>query len=517
MNNQADESKDAAEALRPSDAWSPDADCWRSLVQGGADVTVLVDPDGSVRWVSASASRTLGRTPGELVGRMNFDLVHPVDRDGLAAAYSTAVAKGGTAGPVEYRLRDDSGRWRRVEALITNMVDDPAVGAVVLAVRDVSDRVSVISPGRLEGRYRDLLEHSPDGVLVVDEYLFIEYASSMAARLLGATSAGALFGQPFSRFVPPAEVDSVLRAIWGALRGGAESRKSERTLIRFDGRRIDVELSCASVFHAGRRAVQIVVRDITRQKRARRRADERVQELEQYAVELQETNRELESFGAIARHDLLQPIQAVFGFLAMLEDGKASGPAQVSEWARHALRSLRRMHAMLDSLGARSSAGGDSLQVETVDCMELVADVLDDLAPTIAASGGHVNVAPLPEIVADPVQLGELLQNLVANGLKFVAEGVKPLVDVSASRDGALWRFAVEDNGIGIPATSLEEVFEPFRRLAADLDFPGTGLGLYTCRRIVDRHGGAIWAERLDPTGTRICFTIPDIALPSLG
>jgi signal transduction histidine kinase len=238
--------------------------------------------------------------------------------------------------------------------------------------------------------------------------------------------------------------------------------------------------------------------------------EQRIRDLERRVLDLREANRELESFGAIALHDLLQPIQSMFGFLAMLEDGKASGPEQVREWAGHALRSLRRMHAMLESLVARSSAGASDLWLETVDCTALVTEILDDLAPTIAAVGGHVGVDPLPTVVADPVQLGELIQNLVTNALKFVAGGTRPLLYVRAARDGAVWRFAIEDNGIGIPTESLSEVFEPFRRLSHDDEYPGTGLGLYTCRRIVERHGGSIWAERIDTSGTRICFTIPD-------
>jgi two-component system sensor histidine kinase/response regulator len=243
-----------------------------------------------------------------------------------------------------------------------------------------------------------------------------------------------------------------------------------------------------------------------------RRSNQRVLELERDVIELTEANRELKSFGAIALHDLMQPMQATFGFLAMLEDGRASGPEQVAEWSGHALRSLRRMHAMLESLAERSSAGAKVLRLERVDCRVVVSEILDDLAPLIAACGGTVHVSRLPHVVADPVQLGELFQNLIANALKFVAVGARAVVRVRATRDGSSWRFAVEDNGIGIPEASLDEVFEPFRRLSNEGEYAGSGLGLYTCRRIVERHGGSIWAERLDPSGTRICFTIPDLA-----
>lgn len=242
----------------------------------------------------------------------------------------------------------------------------------------------------------------------------------------------------------------------------------------------------------------------------------RIVELERRVVDLREANRELASFGAIALHDLLQPIQAMFGYLTMLEDGRASSPEQVSEWARHALRSLRRMHAMLESLVDRSSARARDLRLAPVDCTALVTEIVDDLLSAMAVADGRVDVDPLPDLVADQAQLGELFQNLIANALKFVAPGMTPVVRVSAVREGAQWRFTVEDNGIGIPASSRTEVFEPFRRLAHEEPYAGSGLGLYTCRRIVERHGGAIWAERREITGTRMCFTIPDQPLDAV-
>jgi PAS domain S-box-containing protein len=401
-----------------------------------------------------------------------------------------------------------------VEALISNMIADPDVGAVVMSVRDVSDRIRVIGGRRSEDRYRGLLEQSPEAVLVIDRDLSITYASWMARRLLGARSAGALLGQPFRRFLPEEDAVSVERAIRGVLRADAVSRKAEWTVVRLDGRRVDVELASAAVVHAGHKAVQIVLRDVTAGRRAELRAAQAKDELERYAQEMQESNRELESFGAIALHDITQPMQVAYGYLMMLQDGKASSTEEVREWSGHAVRTLQRMHALVESLAVRSSANKSGLRAETVDCGSLIVDVIADLAPAIGAAHARVDLDALPELEADPVQLSQLFQNLLANGLKFVRAGERPLLRVSASRDDGAWRFVVVDNGIGIPADSLEQVFEPFERVSDGTRYPGSGLGLYTCRRIVERHGGRIWAERGDPLGTRICFTVADPAEP---
>jgi PAS domain S-box-containing protein len=484
-------------------------------VERSPEITVLVESDGATRWVSPAAANLLGMELGELVGGPSFDLIHPADRDLVASTFSAALSAGGTAGPVAYRLRDGDGEWHPVEALMTNMLNDPAVGAVVLSIRSTEERQSGVADFDSTERYRRLLEQSPDGVFVVDENYFVTYASVMGVQLVGATSAGVVVGRPFGRFVPEDDRKSVQRGIRAVLRSDDPSRRTERTIVRDDGRRVPVEISSAAVTHMGRRAVQLVVRDIGRRRRAERQADEALAELEEYSAELRESNFELESFGATALHDLVQPFQTVFAYLLMLEDGKADSPQMVTEWAGTALRTLRRMHALLESLVARSKAGTRGLSLEVLDCNSVVAGVIDDLAPAIAKAGGQVELNPLPTVVADPAQLGELFQNLISNSLKFVRGNTRARISVSVSRDGSSWRFSVADNGIGIPPEAIDEVFLPFRRVSGDGRAPGTGLGLYTCKRIVERHGGSIWAESVPDGGARICFTIPELSQPA--
>src|SRR5438874_5146063 len=189
LNTQADRLIELDRADGDGSPRPPDPECCRALLDNAADITVLVEADGAVRWVSPAATRILGRPGRELVGQLTFDLVHPADRDVLATSYSRVVAKGGVAGPIELRLLEGRGQWRRVEAVISNMVDDPAVGAIVMSVRDVGGRIRVVGGRRAEDRYRGLLEQSPEPVLVIDRDLTVTYASWMARRLLGAPSA----------------------------------------------------------------------------------------------------------------------------------------------------------------------------------------------------------------------------------------------------------------------------------------------------------------------------------------
>jgi len=492
----------------------PTAECLRALVEEGVDATVLVERNGGVRWASAGATRILGRSLDDFVGAVHMDLVHPADRDVVATAFSLTL-KGATTGPLNYRLRDGRGRWRRVEVLMADMLDRPTVEAVVLSIREPRERLDVLEGGlEAEDRFRRLLEQSPDGVFVVDEDYTITYATTMGARLLAVASPGAVLGQPLFRFFHPSNVDGLKQVLGRVLHTGVGSGVKQGTILRLDGRPIDVEITAGAVTHAGRRAVQLVARDVTDRVEAEREAERARVDLERLAADAQESNRELASLGAIAFHDLMQPMQTLFGYLQMISDGKAADEEQVRHWAARCGRSVQRMHGMLESLASRSQAGPRGLELSPVDCRALLSDVLADLVPAISAADALVEVDALPTLVADAAQLRELLQNLIANGLKFTRAGVRPKIHVTAAREDGAWRLVVADNGVGIPAAFRTEIFEPFRRLAGS-GRPGSGLGLYTCKRIAQRHGGAIWAERGEPAGTRMCVRIPDLADPN--
>src|SRR5205085_7875478 len=146
---------------------------------------------------------------------------------------------------------------------------------------------------------------------------------------------------------------------------------------------------------------------------------------------------------------------------------------------------------------------------EPVACGEVVEHVLSALAVRIEETDALVTVAPLPTVQADASQLGQLFQNLIANALKFVGDS-RPEVRVMAEREDAAWRFTVADNGLGIEPQHVDRIFDPFQRLHRRGDFPGSGIGLAICKRIVELYGGGIWAEAAPGGGSLFNFTIPD-------
>jgi signal transduction histidine kinase len=216
---------------------------------------------------------------------------------------------------------------------------------------------------------------------------------------------------------------------------------------------------------------------------------------------------ELRNYAKVAAHDLREPLMAAGFFVQQLERQLGDGRTPDNEML---IARVHQTHARARSLvdGILECArSGTTLATELVDTQVLVADVDASLANAIDALGGDVDIGELPIVRADRAQLGRVFQNLVANGLKFHSDE-PPRVAVSAERREASWLFSIRDNGVGVPPELGDEIFSMFKRAHGD-DIAGCGIGLAVCRKIVEAHGGAIWAEPAAAAGTVMRFTVP--------
>jgi signal transduction histidine kinase len=224
---------------------------------------------------------------------------------------------------------------------------------------------------------------------------------------------------------------------------------------------------------------------------------------------LARSNKELEHFAYIASHDLQEPLRMIGSFLQLLaaESGDRVGE-EGREYIRFAVDGAQRMQQLIEDLLAYSRVDRKGRPFAPTDMEGVLASVLADLRHVIEDSGAAVDHDPLPTVMADGVQMTQLLQNLVLNGIKFRGRAA-PRVRVSARPGDGEWIFSVADNGIGIEPQHLEKVFVIFQRLHTRDEYPGTGIGLAVCQRIVERHGGRIWAESEPGRGSTFFFTIP--------
>jgi light-regulated signal transduction histidine kinase (bacteriophytochrome) len=218
---------------------------------------------------------------------------------------------------------------------------------------------------------------------------------------------------------------------------------------------------------------------------------------------------ELRNYAKVAAHDLREPIMAAGYFTELLARRIEHGRTAENE---ELIERMRQVHARARSLvdGVLEYArSGTSLAADAVDTGELMADVAASLASAVERLHGQVEVSELPVVRGDRAQLGRVFQNLVANGLKFHSDQ-PPLIAVSAERRDASWLFSVRDNGVGVPPELGDEIFSMFKR-AHGGEIEGSGIGLAVCRKIVEAHGGTIWAEPADGAGTVMRFTVPAV------
>jgi signal transduction histidine kinase len=227
------------------------------------------------------------------------------------------------------------------------------------------------------------------------------------------------------------------------------------------------------------------------------------------AADLARSNTELEQFAYVASHDLQEPLRMITGYTSLLAKryrGKLDGDAD--EFIGYATDGAKRMHALINDLLTYSRVGTRGKEFSPTDCEAVLQATLAALRPAIEESNAVVAHDPLPTVTADATQLGQLFQNLIGNGIKY-RDSKPPVIQVSSKREGSQWLFSVRDNGIGIDPKYAERIFVIFQRLHNREDYPGTGIGLTVCKKIVERHGGRIWVESQPGQGATFYFTIP--------
>jgi PAS domain S-box-containing protein len=344
-----------------------------------------------------------------------------------------------------------------------------------------------------------LLEAAPDAVLVSDRGGAVVFANSESERLFGEPGV-ALLGQPIRRLIPdhpgvplPAGVEALARAR--------------------DGRTVPVEIKLSPLESADGVLLTSAIRDITDRKRAEaeirslnadleRRVDERTRELAR-------SNADLEQFAYVASHDLQEPLRAVASYTQLLARryrDRLDGDAL--RFIDRTVAAVTRMQALIRDLLAYSRVGTRGETFDPTPTEHVLREVLDDLQAAVADAGATVTHDPLPVVLADALQLRQLFQNLIGNAIKFRGDQ-PPRVHVSARPEGAHWLFTVRDNGIGIEPEYADRIFVIFQRLHSRSAYPGTGVGLAICKRIVERHGGRIWVESEPGVGTTICLRLP--------
>jgi PAS domain S-box-containing protein len=449
-----------------------------------------------VRW-NYELEKVSGYSPEELTTHHPLDFFADDAQPELAERLVEAFAIGQATAEAELISKD--GRHHPRLFTTKRVVLDQAtylvgVGIDIAARREAEDRV------QREKRFSDTIIDTLPGIFYLfdDQGRFLrwndnfERVSQYAAAEVAAMS-------PLDFFLGPGK-EHIYDRISHAFREGLATAQAD--FVSKDGTRTPYFFTGARAFVDDRMCLIGMGIDITERKLAEDALQLRTQELAR-------SNADLEQFAYVASHDLQEPLRAVASYTQLLArryQHRLDGDAQ--RFIERTIAAVGRMQALIRDLLAYSRVGTRGDPFEPTDCEVVLRDVLDDLQAAAAETGAVVTHDPLPVVPADASQVRQLFQNLIGNAIKFRRDE-PPRVHVTARPVDGRWLLSVRDNGIGIEPEYADRVFVIFQRLHSRRTYPGTGVGLAICKKIVERHGGRIWVDSQVGKGTTVFFELP--------
>jgi PAS domain S-box-containing protein len=490
------ERKWVVEALRQSE------ERWHSIVQNIPDIILVVARDGTIMAANRTVSDGIVE---EAIGKSVYENVAPEHCDTIRKSLERVFQ---TGKPDTFEILGVGPHGLNIAWYETRVVPNERNGyvtAVALISRDITERKRAEErSGEHQERFRRLVEDLHN---IVYRYRFtptsgFEYISPAVKDITGYT-AEELCADPNLGFKLVHTDD---RHLLEAVGKGDKPPGIPFNLrwIRKDGAFVWTEQQSVPIYdEAGNLvAVEGIARDITERKRTE-------EKLEQAPAELARSNAELEHLANITSHEMDEPLHMVARCLNLLERRyKGKLDSNTEKVIGHALEGVNRMQRLVNDLLAYSRVSTEGKDFRPTNCEAMFACALANLKAKVEESGAVVSHDALPIVMADDSQMTQLFQNLISNAIKFCGEE-PPSVHVSAKKKENEWLFSVQDNGIGIDPEHFERIFMIFQRLHDEIDYPGTGIGLSICKKIVERHGGYIWVDSEPGRGSRFYFTIP--------
>ena len=367
----------------------------------------------------------------------------------------------------------------------------------ITAQRDAEARLK-----QNEARFRQTFELAASGICHVIDGRFVRVNKSLC-EILGY-SEKQLLEKTVKEVSHPEDRDVTDDGRARIARGEIESARFEKRYIRADGRVVWADIAIAMVRDAaGAPQYEVAIFDDITERKQQEAA------LRVAHEELKRSNAELEQFAYVASHDLQEPLRMVASYTQLLArryDARLDNDAR--EFMSYIVDGATRMKQLIEDLLAYSRVGTKSQDFKPVPAEAALGRALFNLRAAIEEAGAAVTHDPLPIVHADESQLAQLLQNLIGNALKFRSDSV-PRIHVAVAEKEHEWQFEVRDNGIGIERQYFERIFMVFQRLHNKGEYPGTGIGLAICKKVVERHGGRIWVESRPGEGSSFHFTLP--------
>lgn len=470
------------------------------IIESLKDAVIVRNLNNRIVFANKAAETLFGYTAGEMTG-MEFPILIPPERVLEEKSLVEKILWGETIENYNTERLDKKKSVLNVSVSLSPFRDpEGKITGITALLRNITEKT------KSEGRFQALLESAPDAMVITNRFGQIVLVNAQTEKLFGYNRSE-LIGQEVEILIP-----SQYRGVHPEHRKNYMAEPKVREMgaglelygLRKDRVEFPVEISLSPLHLEEGIFVSAAIRDISNQKKA-------AMELREYAARLELSNRELEQFAYVASHDLQEPLRNITNYAAILEEtAKEFLSPEALSFLGVITTSTERMKILISEL-LRFSRIGRNTVIEEVDCNIVLNDILTDLANMIRENKAVVRSVHLPVISASSIEIKQLFQNLISNAIKFKKKDVDPVIEISCTELENHWEFSFTDNGIGIKEEYLDKIFLIFQRLHSEQDYPGTGIGLATCKKIVESNEGKFRVTSEPGTGSTFYFTLPKI------
>ena len=472
---------------------------YRVLVEEMHEGTVTLDESGLILYCNRRFASMM-RLPLEHILGTGISRFIPEDQHKTLHALREAAVQHPSRGQITLIAHDGTEVPAHLSLSRFRTTDVENVCVVITDLTEQRRNEAIVKEEQLSRR---ILDQAAEAIVVLDETGMILRASASASRLAGGTVLFQDFEQAF-RFSGTAR--GPMKTVVSAALSGVSLRSVEATLVRPDGEACGLLLSASPLWGEESKLIGTVVTltDISERKRAE-------EVLARQAEELARSNSDLKQFAYSASHDLREPLRHLAIYSEMLQRKYQDKLDQEgNQLLAQTVAAAHRMEELIKGLLDYTQAAEGSHAVDhAVDANVVLRRTLHTLAPGIRDSQAQISHAPLPALRVHEIHLQQLFQNLIGNAIKYRSDA-PPRISISVDREDAMCRIAVSDNGIGIAPQYHKHVFGIFKRLHGGARYPGSGIGLAICQRIVQRYGGNIWVESELGKGATFFLTLPE-------
>lgn len=478
---------------------------FRKIIENSYDGITLLDKDLRVSYRSLSSERINGYSADDWNSLTIADVVHPDDLEQLDQTLKTVFAKPGIPTLLTYRAKHKQGGYIWLECAFTNMLDNTSIGAIVCNFRDVTERKHAQDEiDRKTEQITNILESIGDGFIALDSNFNYTYANKRLGQMLERDPSdliGKNIWDVYPDIINSGTYDAFVKAM------------TERTHVSNEDYYAPLNLWFETEMYPTADGLSVFIRDISERKLAEIEIQVLNETLEKKVAErtaqLQVANRDLESFSYSVSHDLRTPLRAVNGYAMMLkEDFEDILGGEGNRIVDTIINNAKLMGQLIDDLLAFSRLGRKEVSLQHTDMHAMVKTCWLQLTDQMQQSYRLV-LHELPPCYADPNLIKQVLLNLLDNAIKYSSKQPNPVIEIGFTQEKMQYIYYVRDNGVGFDMEYSDKLFGVFQRLHSSEEFEGTGVGLALTKRIIDKHGGKIWAEAEPGEGATFFMSIP--------